>query len=131
MNDKNQNWYQATRDSYVAQNGLQNYTSDSKNGIALQWTNPAEYKTNFNLGGFLGDTTNVLNAAIGGWNLYENMATYGDRKDLLKTSKKTAEAQYEQLTRDMADIKQERERRDRMRSNATTQRANTSNVSSW
>jgi hypothetical protein len=90
-------------------------------GTSLDW----------NFGQMMGGITNLANMGLGIASGVMSWDQYKQNKDLLNKNKQLLEQQIEQNKRDMADTKAERERRDRIRSNAQAQRASSSAVSSF
>lgn len=85
----------------------------------------------FNWGHTLQNTQNLLGAGLSGWDLYQNISTYGDRKQILKETKENIKLKNQQLRADMENMAKERARLDTMRSNAVAQRSGTSTISGW
>lgn len=85
----------------------------------------------FNWGHTLENTGNLLKAGLSGWDLYQNISTYNDRKQLLKATKENVQLKNQQLKADMENMAKERARLDTMRSNAVAQRAGSSTISGW
>lgn len=85
----------------------------------------------FNWGHTLENTGNLLGVGLSGWDLYQNISTYGDRKALLKETKENVKLKNEQLRADMENMAKERARLDTMRSNAVAQRSGSSSISGW
>lgn len=85
----------------------------------------------FNWGHTLENTKNLLGVGLSGWDLYQNISTYGDRKDLLKATKENVQLKNQQLKADMENMAKERARLDTMRSNAVAQRSGSSSISGW
>lgn len=111
--DGNQVWNNVSMDS----------TFSGDNGKEINWGNIAGDVYNG-----LGAVTQLANSGLQMWSNFEN---YGTQKALLKAQKEQAELKNEQLRADMADMKAERERRDRIRNTAVKQRASSSSVTSW
>lgn len=85
----------------------------------------------FNWGHTLQNVGNLLGAGLSGWDLYQNISTYGDRKALLKETKENVKLKNQQLRADMENMAKERARLDTMRSNAVAQRSGSSSISGW
>lgn len=112
----NKELFDASRDSYIAQNGL---TESTLAGTKGSWANVANMAENIlNIGGGIADIYT-------GWNAYNT------NKDLMKKNKELLEQQIQKNRDDMQYAKEERARLGTMRSNAQAQRSSTSNIRSF
>ncbi len=90
-------------------------------GTSLDW----------NFGQAMSGLGNIANMGLGITNAVMGWQQYKQNKELLNKQKELLGQQIEQNKRDMEYTKSERERQSRMRSNAQTQRASSSSVSSF
>ena len=85
----------------------------------------------FNFGKSIGSLQNIVNLGKSGWGLYETIAGYQDRKDLMKKNLEYADQMLTDNREKLAHLRKERARQDTMRSNVSAQRSSESSVRSF
>ena len=112
---------QAWGDQYAVNKNI----LDGQNSWSTEFTNQ------FDLGKTLGSAQNIVNLGTSGWGLYETIAGYQDRKDLMKKNLEYADQMLTANRENLAHLRKERARQDTMRSNVSAQRSSESSVRSF
>lgn len=124
-----------TYDNFVkdqeAMNAWGNQYASEKTGNMTTGSWGTEFTNQFDLGKTLGSAQNIVNLGTSGWGLYETVAGYKDRKDLMKKNLEYADQMLTENRENLAHLRKERARQDTMRSNVSAQRSSESSVRSF
>lgn len=112
-------------------NAILNLKADEAGGKLNSGQWGSDFNSTFDFSKTLGSIQNIANLGLSGWQLYQNIDSYGLQKDLLNKNKELLQQQIDNNRENMDYVLKERARQDTMRQNVSSQRNSTSNIRSF
>lgn len=112
-------------------NAILNLKADEAGGKLNSGQWGSDFNSTFDFSKTLGSVQNIANLGLSGWQLYQNIDSYGLQKDLLNKNKELLQQQIDNNRENMDYVLKERARQDTMRQNVSSQRNSTSNIRSF